>query len=352
MRFEDLSSAQRSIGLQPLIDPGFLNRRLCFSTFHPWLQEQYDRNRMIGSDHMTALGNDHLLVTLVLAACREGKVPSLSEVLAGGNGSLLFCSTERIEPTPDVYTAKHVRSRLSPSFSCEKEVFLEYHTRHIEADTIKMRLQKGSVLSMVAGVDSVSEREIIARPLIIGAPTYQHQFNQDLGVDHLFLWAQTWYEVFAGDIAEFSRCKEVSLSDSNEWSNVMGSLSEKEVKRGLCAILGDLPKLDWAGEQDDHFAASLHLGGQQITAAFLLKGPAKFREMTPDLLGARADQVYRLACTPAQILVVQHCHHIGEAVRATLRAFAVTPHNPRRYCLIDGKETYKILKAYGQINTT
>ncbi len=76
---------------------------------------------------------------------------------------------------------------------------------------------------------------------------------------------------------------------------------------------------------------------------------ARFREMTPDLLGARADQIYRLQCTPAQLLIVQHCHQIGEAVRAMLRAFVVTPHNPRRYCLIDGKETYRILKAYGEI---
>jgi len=349
MQLKDLSSERRSIELYHHIDPGFLNRRLCLSTFPPWLQQQFGRDRMAGNDHMTALANDHLLVNLVLAACKQGKVPSLSEVLVGGNGRPLFCSTERIDPTPDVYTAGQIRSRLCPSFPCDKEIFLEYHTRHIEADTLKMRLHKGSVLSIVAGIDSISDREIIARPLIIGDPTYQHQFNKDRGVDHLFLWGWTWYEVFAEDIAEFSCCKEVSISDSDEWSNVMRSLSEREVKRCLCAILGDLPKLDWAGEQDDHFAASLHLGGQQITAAFLLKGPAMFREMTPDLLGSRADQVYRLACTPAQILVVQHCHHIGEAVRATLRAFAVTPHNPRHYCLIDGKETYKILKAYGQI---
>lgn len=349
MRFEDLPSNQRSLAPHHHIDTGFLNRRLCFSTFDPWLQEQFSRYRMTGNDHMTALSNDHTLVTLVLAACGAAKVPSLGEVLAGGNGRRLFCSTERVGPTPDIYAADHVRSRLVPSFPCEQGVFLEYHTQHIVADTARMRLHKGSLLSIVAGIDSVSDREIVARPLIIGDPTYQHQFNKDMEVD-LFFHGWTWYEVFAGDISEFSRCKEATPPGADKWSGTMRSLSEQEVKRRLCAILGDLPKLDWAGEQDDHFAASLHLGAQQVTAAFLLKGPAQFREMTPDFLGARADQIYRLACTPAQMLVVQHCHHISEAVRATLRAFAVTPHNPRRYCLIDGKETYRILKAYGQIN--
>lgn len=350
MKFEELSAEQRALEPHHHIDPGFFNPRLCFSTFNPWLTEQYDRYRMAGDDHMTLLSNDHLLVYLVLAACTAKEVPSLGEVLATETGrGALFCSTERIDATEGIYDAEHVRSRVVPSFPCEQQVFLEYHTRHIVSDTGKLRLSKGSVFSIVAGIDSVSEDEIVARPLIIGDPTYQHQFNKNIEVD--LLWhGWTWYEMFPRDIAEFSRCAEIPKVEAEEWSTAMKSLPESEVKQRLCRILGDLSKLDWAGEQDDHFAASVHVGSKQLTAAFLLKGPGQgFREMTPDLCGTRADQIYRLSCTPAQMLVVQHCHHIGEAVRATLRAFAVTPHNPRRYCLIDGKETYRILKAYDQI---
>jgi hypothetical protein len=40
---------------------------------------------------------------------------------------------------------------------------------------------------------------------------------------------------------------------------------------------------------------------------------------------------------------------MGPAVRAMLRAFAVTPHDPRRYCLMDGKSTYRVLKAYATL---
>lgn len=349
MRFEELTTEERALAPHHHIDPGFLNRRLCFSTFDPWLREKFNQYRMAGDDHMTLLSNDHLLVSLVLAACHAGKIPSLGEVLAGGEGRALFCSTEHVDPTPDVYSAERVRSRVVPSFLCDQEVILEYHTRHIVADTGKLRLHKGSVLSIIAGIESISPSQVIARPLIIGDPTYQHQFNKDVGVDLLF-HGWTWYQIFASDIAEFCRCQEVPTPEAEEWSSVMRSLPEREVKRRLCNILGDIPKLDWAGEQDDHFAGSLHIGSTAVTAAFLLKGPHQFREMTPDLLGARADQIYRLACTPAQMLVVQHCHHIGEAVRATLRAFAVTPQNPRRYCFIDGRETYSILKAYGQLD--
>ena len=129
----------------------------------------------------------------------------------------------------------------------------------------------------------------------------------------------------------------------------MRVLPESEVKRHLADILGDLTKKDWGGEQNDHFTSSITLGNKRTTAAFLLKGPAKFEEMQPRHLGKNADQIYRLSACPASLLIVQHCHDIGEAVRATLRAFCVMPHNPRYYCLIDGKDTYRILKAYGKV---
>lgn len=68
--------------------------------------------------------------------------------------------------------------------------------------------------------------------------------------------------------------------------------------------------------------------------------------MTPAHLGKNGDQIYRLANEPCQLMVVQHCHEIEPSVRATLRAFAVQPGRPRRYCIIDGRDTFRILKAY------
>lgn len=129
----------------------------------------------------------------------------------------------------------------------------------------------------------------------------------------------------------------------------MKNLYSEDFKHSFCEILGDVAKKDWAGEPDDHFTASLHLDKNRVAGALLLNGPALFREMTSDLLEKRATQTCRLASTPADVLIVQHCHHIVEAVRATPRAFAVLPHNPRRYCLIKGKDTYLILKTYGKL---
>ena len=67
-------------------------------------------------------------------------------------------------------------------------------------------------------------------------------------------------------------------------------------------------------------------------------------------LGKNNDQIVRLATEPANILIVQHCHNILPAVRKTLRAFAVQPSYPRRYCLIDGKDSLRLLKAYNLLD--
>lgn len=67
-------------------------------------------------------------------------------------------------------------------------------------------------------------------------------------------------------------------------------------------------------------------------------------------LGKNNDQIFRLAQAPAGLLVVQHCHEIQEPVRATLRAFAVQPGAVRRYCLIDGKDSLRLLIAYDKLD--
>jgi hypothetical protein len=153
------------------------------------------------------------------------------------------------------------------------------------------------------------------------------------------------YQLFATDIDQFRKASEVTCT-REEWTTAMRSIPESVVKDAFALLLGEPTRKDWGGEQADHFSASISIHNRRSTGAFLLKGPASFREMTMDHLGRRADQIYRLSCTPANILFVQHCHLIGEAVRSTLRTAAVVPHRPRHYCLIDGQDTYKILKAY------
>lgn len=146
------------------------------------------------------------------------------------------------------------------------------------------------------------------------------------------------------DIAQFAKMKEVDIS-TDEWMQARATLHERKVNEALADLFGQPAKKDWGGEPNDLFTANLLLEGRRRSAAFLLKGPSQFREMTLEMCGKRGDQIHRLAKSGADILVVQHSHQIGEAVRDTLKAMA----GDRSYCFIDGQATYRILKAYGYI---
>lgn len=66
-------------------------------------------------------------------------------------------------------------------------------------------------------------------------------------------------------------------------------------------------------------------------------------------LGKNNDQIVRLSQEPANLLIVQHCHDVLPPVRATLRAFTVQAGGGRRYCIIDGRDSLRLLRAYGKL---
>ncbi len=331
------------------IDAGFINRRKCVSVFGRKYAELYEANKHRGNDHMSVLMNDHLLIYLALKWCAVNKIPSLGEVLVDPKENLLFCSTEKVQGCGDtVYSESRKSNNIEFPFDSSYNVLLEYHTSHIYADTQKMLLSKGHKMSIVGEIFKTEKSKIIIHPLIMGSPTYDHPDNRDLPFNYMFDGLRQ-YEIFAHDVDQFSDCKDINVTNE-EWQKAMKSLSENHVNKSFCKLLSDTTTKDWGGEQYDHFTSDLKLNGERKSGAFLFKGPSAYGEMKPNHLGKNGDQIYRLQQSQAEVLFVQHCHHIGEAVRDTLRAFAVKPGNPRHYCLIDGKETYKIFKAYGLLS--
>src|SRR5262245_6378199 len=85
------------------IDMGFLNRRLCMTALPPPVRRYYIEHEKPGSDHMTVLVNDHLLVTMLIDICQKANAPTLLQALLLGKPKLLFRSTERLAPCPEVY---------------------------------------------------------------------------------------------------------------------------------------------------------------------------------------------------------------------------------------------------------
>lgn len=149
--------------------------------------------------------------------------------------------------------------------------------------------------------------------------------------------------------------RDVDQFDGVDWGMVLRpadlrllkTVSEEQTKTWLAAILGEpeVPK-DWGGEQFDLWTDRITLNGRRVQAAIALKGPAKFHPMTVADLGKNGDQVSRLAQTAADLLVVQHCHTITAQVVHLLHAYAANPANPRRYLLLDGYDTIRILRHF------
>lgn len=348
MDFKEYSRTDRVKTPVHHIDPGFINHRLIVSTLGPEFHKFFEKNMIKEDVPMSGLLNNHLIVRCLLDACSTMNIPTLGDILQNPTLSL-FTSTEKVEPNNEVYDKKRTRSKIELPYDYDKDILIEYSTSHFVADTGKTEMEVGERITIVGGIRKITPTEIIVRPLVMGAPSFDHPRNRNIGFD--LMWhGWEWYEIFPGDIDEFMNINSVKDPTPEEWQTKMKSIYEKNVKKAICEILNDIPKKDWGGELNDHFTSSLNLSKERVTAAFLLKGPSSFSEMMPSHLGKNADQIYRLSMSPASLLIVQHSHLIGEAVRATLRSFAVNPANPRRYCFIDGKDTYKLFKAYGKLN--
>lgn len=355
MTYTSLTSKQRNQILYHHIDPGFINYRACHSLLPRQYLDKFNEIKVKGNDHWTKLANDHYLVDTLLILCKNSGVKTLSETLIeGAKVGYVFCSTESFKGAGDkVYeNGLRVRNQINPSFKFDKKIFVDYSTSHFIADTGKLEQSKKSICSIVGSIREIKENEIIIYPIIIGAPTFDHSLNQNKGIDSTTLMWEglDFYEILPEDIDEFSNMTSCTEIEENEWIDYMSKKSESEIKEKFCELLKELPSKDWGGELNDLFTGHIHQSGRKTSAAFVLKGPSKFSEMKLTHLGKNADQIFRLAQSPARLLIIQHSHTIGEAVRATLRAFAVSPHDPRHYCLIDGRDTYRILKSYGKLN--
>ena len=325
---------------------GFLNRRLAISALGP-VRDNFITKQRPGSDHMTQLANDHLLVTMLIDVYSAAKAPTLADALRLGKPRHVFMSTERLEPCPNIRSSERVSHLVHLDFIPEKPVILTYNTSHIVCDTGRMTLQEGykrGYRQAIIGLLHDRGEDFEIEPIVIGAPWLDHERNES--GDQAVWLGYDYGEIVPEDIEQFSAMKSITASDSEEWMSVMKTVPEQHVKSAIAKLLSEPSKADWGGEENDHFSANVTISGRTRTAAFLLKGPANFREMTPAMCGKNGDQIYRLSNSGADISIVQHSHLIGSAVRETVRAFIVQPGRSRKFCIMDGQATYRLLKAY------
>ena len=133
--------------------------------------------------------------------------------------------------------------------------------------------------------------------------------------------------------------------------DVLKAVPEKKIKQAFAEIISEseVPK-DWGGEQFDLRTTVMSVEGQRLRAAIAFKGPARFRPMTIASLGKNGDQIDRLAQTAADLMVVQHCHTMTATVVNMLKAYASNFRDPKRFMLIDGLDTIRILRHFGYLS--
>lgn len=342
----ELTSEQRSLPLRFTIDPGLVHHRLIqtvIGTAGCTLIDEQARRLPPMPDWQMRVRLDHIYASVLLEFCKATQVPTLGRYLTARNGAII-CSTEPLAGCRDLYRSKDARvlSRWAPYAKSDYVCEFEYSTARVVSDTLRSELSRGAELSVVAILARAEGTHLVWKPLVIGNPWLM--CDDERWADHAIWWGRNFFEHFLEDFDEFSRVRNVPIPRDSE---PMRKVSERGFKRALASILGGTVPADWGGETSDFVSTNLHLVGRRVSGAFLLKGPASFRPMGLNHLGKNNDQIVRLAQEPADVLFVQHSHEITAPVRATLRAFAVQPSAPRRYCLIDGRDSLRLLQAYG-----
>lgn len=341
----DLTSAQRAVELKHTIDPGFVHHRKIQTILGVKGMKVIDKvikDLPDLPDWQKKVRIDNIYTEAFLVWCSSIGIKPLGEIIATKQGRM-FCSTEKIAPCKEVYDKQRVVSLWVPQGNCKEKVEFHYSTSHISSDTLKSRLHSGDCpISIIAELTNYNKNIAVFDPIIMGSPWLAPAGDIEPNFDIIW-YGNSFFENFIEDFDEFSKVKDHSIPKNVE---PMRNISEAAFKACLAVLLGDVAPKDWSGETSDYFTAHLHLKGSRKTAAFLLKGPARFEPMKLNHLGKNNDQIVRLSHEPAQVLFVQHCHDISSPVRETLRAFAVQPSNPLRYCLIDGRDSLRLLKAY------
>lgn len=283
---------------------------------------------------------------------KGGKIPSLTRLFAaqGPQENALIASLWGVFTFRGVSEAlmreQQGKAKKPASFSAtiplgdaEYQLSGELSNDHMFSDTTARALSNKRRVLMVGRFEQ-REGQIEVEPYIIG------DMLEDVGSGFRLSWGQR-ARAYPGIIDSFAKISEVRASTPAELKTLL-TVPEEDIKHAFAAIIGEpfVPK-DWGGEKSDLQTSHVHIEGQPASAAFIFKGPSLRGEMHPANMGKRGDQLVRAFDEPVDLIVIQHCHKIANSVVRLAEALAVDAVRPRRYCIIDGEDTVRILKAYG-----
>lgn len=339
--YRELTPVERALSPYLHVEPCYVNVSKCLRVFGGYFREHYMQTSVKEPTPIAQIFNNHLLVTYACDAARERQVVPLAEALDEPRLGALFCSTEIVERASSARQGGQVaRNRLRLPWPESRPVFIQYETYNCLSEIELRRMSDVQRLSMLCQIDIVKDDEIVAAPLFLGVETFDHFRNDDAALaltDH----AESWFDCLPFDLGGFAAGGAVAPVDEPVWRAALGETPGA----ALAARLGGA-----ARERDgDIVVAETTLAGAPASVAMLgLDHPAD-AVLDAAALYQAGNALVRLARTPADVLVVQHGGVIADDARAALREVAVAPHAPRRYCAIDGGNTYRILRAAGDL---
>jgi hypothetical protein len=156
------------------------------------------------------------------------------------------------------------------------------------------------------------------------------------------------------------RVQHITIDDLDSFQKVIGvppgparlkGLTENAFKKGIQTIIGEKGVFkDWGGENSDLMTTRVKLNGKRVRAAFAFKGPGQPGKLTIAKMGKNGDQGPRLFEEPADVFFVQHWAEIDARVHKFVETLAIaksmTSSTPIYYCLIDGQDSDRLVRAY------
>lgn len=285
---------------------------------------------------------------------RSGRIPDLSRLANKG----LAEANPVYAALWEVYTFKGVSKNLHASAAGktsspasfrgsvtlngeELEIVGKLSNEHLYSDTSATILSGKRRMLLCARFER-RENCIEAHPIIIGdlVDADDSMFGQSL---------KSLVRVYPEQIDAFAAIRDQDRANAAA-IRALKEMSEEKVKNAIAAIIGEpfIPK-DWGGEKSDLQTNQLSVGGKPCSAAFIFKGPAVRGELHPGKMGKNGDQLVRAFDEPVEVVIVQHCDKIANSVVRLAEALAYDPRQPRRYCILDGADTARLLMAYGYL---
>ena len=207
---------------------------------------------------------------------------------------------------------------------------------------------------------------ILERLNVAGSPAVPQQevksgLDEEAALMRLDAWARdtlakhAWSDrtrLFVEDL--FPEVRKVGPEAVTDMLNKYGRLEYEEEaiqKTFEKALHVEGHKKDWGGEENDLYTANCLFEGNRVPAAFLLKGKGlQATQLHIAGCGHNGDQIVRLFKSPAEVFVIQFVGLVSENLIADVKdkVLARRSRGERAwYCIIDGQDTARILRAYG-----